>query len=89
MLKMDKKTKKWYYNNVQCGKLVEIKTVSGNVYRIFALCKNEDCWYNDEFMGTDYAVFKKIKNGNFWQQISKWYMRYGDAVRCLSKSAKE
>lgn len=46
--------------------------------------KAEDAFYNGVFIGDNYAVALRIDNG-FYQQISNWYMRYGDALKYLRK----
>lgn len=75
IIKTDVRTGKKYVNNIPIEKVSEM-----NDYKIMAMQGNNDtCWYNGYFLGDYYAVFKKA-NG-FYQQVSNWYFRYGNAVR--------
>lgn len=35
-----------------------------------------------------YCILKRVDNGSFWQQISKWYLYYGNLKR-FCKEASE
>lgn len=52
----------------------------------------DDSWYEGRFIGDRYAVFMWINNGGesgFFQQVSPWYMKYGNAVRKMNELAKD
>lgn len=44
-----------------------------------------DSWYEGKFTGDWYAVFVKSDYNNVRQQITPWYMAYGNAERRLRK----
>lgn len=50
---------------------------------------NSDVWYDDRFLGDEYAVFVKVEKCGFWQQITPWYCRVGNAVRRMTKISQE
>lgn len=93
MIRTDIKTKKNYIDNIPEGRLNAITTPEGTQYKIMAQNKNhqEDSWYNGRFIGDNYGVFKYIKPDKgcgFWQQVSPWYSRYGNAQRKMCQLAK-
>lgn len=87
MLKMDKETGKWYCNNIPLGKKGVLSAIENNgvLYKVMPECRNDDCWYNDRFLGTRYAVFKWT--GQFYQQITKWYAHFNKASKEMKKIA--
>ena len=82
-VKVDESTgKKYFNNNIPVGSLTAMATPTGIQFKIFPENGTADMWYNGKFVGDRYAVFRKV-NG-FWQQISNWYCRYGNAVRYMT-----
>lgn len=77
---------KAYINNVPAGALSGVKSAAGD-FKVMALNGTKDRWYNDTFLGDEYAVFKK-ENG-FYQQITKSYSKYGNAINAMMKIEKE
>ena len=63
-------------------------TTHGKQYKILAEAGNNDVWYNGVFLGDRYAVFVKTEAG-FYQQLSNWYCRYGNAVNKLYSILKK
>lgn len=97
MVRVDKVTGKVYtYNNIPAdkeGKLISAQCRKG-YYKIFSENHNhpEDSWYEGRFIGDRYAVFKWVNSSSeagFYQQVSKWYNRFGNAVRKLQDIVKE
>ena len=101
MVRMDKDTGIWYtHHNIPLGKgtgksgaIVSVGS-GDNFYKIFTLNHDhpEDSWYNDIFIGDMYAVFKWIRTGTtsgFYQQVTKWYNKYGWAKRRMLEMNKE
>lgn len=93
MIRTDIETKKNYINNIPEGRLSATTTADGRQYKIIAQNINhqDDSWYNGRFIGDNYAVFKYIKHEKscgFWQQVSPWYCRYGNAERKMFQLAK-
>ena len=101
MVRVDKNTGIWYtHHNIPLGKgtgksgaLTSIQK-GGEYYIIDTLNHShpEDSWYDGVFIGDMYAVFKWIKTGvdsGFYQQVTKWYYRYGWAKRRMLEMAKE
>lgn len=82
IIKSDRKTKKRYFaNNIPVGRLTAIKYPNGRYFKIFAENGTSDMWYNGEFLGDKYAVFELIRGT--WYQVSKWYIKYGNAVNVM------
>lgn len=77
---------KAYIDNVPAGAFSGVKSVAGD-FKVMALNGTKDCWYNNTFIGDNYAVFKKI-NG-FYQQITKSYSKFGNAINAMVKIEKE
>lgn len=73
--------------NIPMGRLNGLKTQNGTEYKIIAQSQNNDVWYNGKFIGSYYAVFVNTNRG-FYQQISKWYFNYGNAVRYMTHNCK-
>ena len=87
-MKIDAKTKRKYFeNNIPIGALSCIQTRDGIKYRIFPENGTDACWYDDRFLGDRYAVF--IRHHGFYQQISKWYCYYGNAVNYMCKISEK
>ena len=83
-IKIDKKTgRKYFGNNIPVGRLNGIKGETGRQYKIFSEAGNETVWHDGIYLGDRYAVF--VKEKGFWCQISKWYCRYGNALKILSR----
>ena len=81
-VKVDKSTgKKYFNNNIPVGKLRAMTTLEGKQYKIFSENGTNDMWYNGKFLGDRYAVF--FRANGFWQQVSNWYCRYGNATRFM------
>ena len=85
---IDIKTGRKYINNIPEGRLTMVETVDGFKYKIMPMNINhqEDSWYNGRFIGDNYAVFKFVQPSmgtGFWQQVTKWYMNFGNAQRKL------
>lgn len=91
-IRVDKRTGKTYtWHNIPLrgrkGTLAAITSDKGHFVIQAKNCNHpEDSWYNGEFIGDEYAVFKWT--GTFLQQVSPWYVRFGNAVRAMSKLAK-
>ena len=82
IIKSDCKTKKCYFtNNIPVGRLTTVKYPNGRYFKIFAENGTSDMWYNGQFLGDRYAVFELIRG--VWYQVSKWYIRYGNAVNVM------
>lgn len=75
--------KKYFLNNIPVGFLTAVTLPNGTQLKIFPENGTTDCWYNGRFIGDRYAVF--VKTGAMWQQISKWYNRYGYATRVMCR----
>ena len=100
-VRVDKNTGIWYtHNNIPLGKstgksgAITAITINGNFYKIKTLYEghSEDCWYNDTFCGDYYAVFEWVRTGidsGFYQQITKWYSKFGWAKRRMLEIGKE
>lgn len=91
-IRVDKRTGKHYtWHNIPLGKnghLTAIDSEKGYfVIRAMNHSHPEESWYNGEFIGDKYAVFKLVKKC-FLQQVTPWYSRFGWAVRMLFKIAK-
>lgn len=83
LVKIDKSTgKKYFNNNIPVGALTGMSTPDGRIYKIFPESGNSDVWYHGTFLGDRYAVFRKCHG--FWQQVSPWYCRYGNATRFMT-----
>ena len=94
-IRVDKNTGIWYsHDNIPLGKgtgksgAITSVTINGTYYIISNLNHghSEDSWYKDTFCGDNYAVFKWVKTGidsGFYQQITRWYSKYGWAKRRL------
>ena len=95
-VRIDKVTGKVYtWNNIPVdkrGHLTAIECRKG-FYKIVSQNHNhpEDSWYQGRFIGDSYAVFKWVKTGEsgFYQQVSPWYVWFGNAVRKLYELTKE
>lgn len=92
-IRVDKVTGKMYtYHNIPVGKQGVTSAIQCDkgFYVIYSENRKhpEDSWYNGRFIGDRYAVFKWVEEGMFYQQVSIWYERYGNAVRALNKIAK-
>ena len=83
-LRFDQKTGKTYtWFNIPLPNTTSAQTENG----YFVIMNEnhshpEDSWYNGSFIGDRYAVFKWIKSTTstgFYQQISPWYAKYGNA----------
>ena len=84
----DMKThKKYTLSNIPINKVCGVRITQDEQYRILSQSAGhgEDCWYNGEFIGDYYCVAKYNFKAHCWQQISKWYFRYGNAINFLSK----
>ena len=84
-IRIDKVTGKaytWYNIPIIDGSLTCIQNSKG-LFMIMAENHShpEDSWYEGRFIGDRYAVFRR-SNG-FFQQVSPWYERFGNAVRKL------
>lgn len=92
-LRRDKATGKWYtWFNLPIPCTNAIQTENG-YYIILAESHYhpETQWYNDTFLGDRYAVFHwntTTKECGFYQQVSPWYERFGNAVRKMLSLAK-
>ena len=96
-IRKDKNTDIYYtYHNIPCGgknhrkgHIISIQNHNG-FFKIFE--SNHDrpdySWYDNIKVCSKYAVFKwvntSIDNG-FYQQVSPWYVRYGNALRKMIK----
>lgn len=100
-IRVDKNTGIWYsHTNIPLGRgtgksgaIVSIQK-NGKYYKIMSLNAQhpDDSWYGDTFIGDMYAVFEWVNTSTtsgFYQQITKWYNRYGWAKRRLLELAKE
>lgn len=76
--------KKYFKNNIPVGRLNAMTGITGRRYKICAQNGNDSVWYNGRFLGDQYAVFVYVEKCGFWQQISPWYERYGNAVRYMT-----
>lgn len=91
-VRVDSKTGKTYtFHNIPVTK--EAVSTSGYkdgvYYKIISQNHShpDDSWYNGRFIGDRYAVFEWVKTSaesGFWQQYSRWYNRFGNALRKLS-----
>lgn len=75
---------------VPIGRLDKIKSLDGDVYKIRPMEDLEDRIYvrwdgDTKVIDTSWAVFKYV-NG-YWKQVTKWFMRFGDAERHMKKLA--
>lgn len=84
-------------DNIPMGVIFQIQ-YNDTTWRIFALDdrKNRhDAWYTDKitgksrFIGTQYAVFIRKNDMQFWQQVTNWYKYYGTAKMYMNKMSKE
>lgn len=100
-VRVDKNTGIWYtYHNIPLGKgtgksgaLTSIQNKKG-FYKIMSMSHKhpDDCWYHDTFCGDYYAVFKWVSTGveiGFYQQVTKWYSRFGWTKRRMLEIAQE
>ena len=87
MRKDDVTGKQYTDHNIPIDRIYACDTPNGK-YNIMALSHNhpEDCWYNNEFLGDQYAVFH-LENG-IWFQVSRWYCYFGRAQKCMFKLTK-
>ena len=84
-IRLDVCTGQLYTNkNIPMGRLNGLTTNSGKKYKIMAQNGKDDVWYNGKFVGDYYAVFVYVEKCGFWQQISKWYFNFGNAVRYMT-----
>lgn len=89
-IRLDVETGKLYNSkNIPLGILSGVATPTGKQYRIGSQNGNSDVWYNDRFLGDNYAVFVKVEKCGFWQQITPWYCRVGNAVKRMIKISQE
>ena len=96
-IRHDKLTGKDYtYHNIPVDKKGHLTAVqcSKGFYKIFSENHNnpDASWYQGRFIGDSWAVFKWVKTGEksgFYQQVSPWYSRFGNAVRKLTTVTKE
>ena len=98
MIKIDVKTNIHYIDNIpqlknRKGRVSSIQTSKG-FFKVFAQNHSHqlDSWYNDEFIGDNYAVFKWVNtapNDGFYQQITPWYKRCGYAEHIMCKMARD
>lgn len=92
-VRKDKNTGITYtWHNIPHNRLSSIQNEKG-FYKIFESnhAHPNDSWYNDIKVCGDYAVFKWINttpSTGFYQQVSPWYMRYGNALNKMFKLAK-
>lgn len=85
-MKTDKNTNRKYFdNNIPADRIYTIESATGKKFRIFSEDGTNAAWYNGEFLGDRYAVF--TWTGHFWQQCSNWYIRYGNAVNYMLRTA--
>ena len=81
-IRLDVETGQLYNDgNIPMGRICACK-ISGKVYKIFAQNGTDDVWHNGKFIGDNYAVF--VEANGFWQQVSPWYSRYGNAERYMT-----
>ena len=96
-IRHDKLTGKDYtYHNIPVDKKGHLTAVqcSKGFYKIFSENHShpEDSWYDGRFIGDRYAVFKWVNttpSQGFYQQVTPWYSRFGNAVRKLIAITKE
>ena len=96
-IRHDKLTGKYYtYHNIPVDKKGHLTAVqcSKGFYKIFSENHShpEDSWYDGRFIGDRYAVFKWVNitpSQGFYQQVTPWYYRFGNAVRKLTTVTKE
>ena len=86
--------KKYTNSNLPWGRIWTATDNNGKRYKICNenYTRPNDSWYNGVFIGDRYAVFEQIKLGNgslFYQQVSKWYIRFGYAQRKLYEFTKD
>lgn len=87
--RIDEVTGKMYNSkNIPLNRVCACES-NGVKYNIVAQGEPGDYWYNGRFLGTNYAIFMKAPNMMFWQQISPWYAKYGNAERFMLKRARE
>lgn len=87
IFKTDVSNGKTYVNNVPSNDIVNYRY--GNytkgefgTYTVLAMNgNNNECWHDGKFVGDEYAVFHKSKDGSFCHQVSNWYCKYGNAKR--------
>jgi hypothetical protein len=94
MIRTDVKTGRRYINNIPEGRINAITTSNGVRYKIITMNAHhqEDSWYDGKFIGDDYSValyVKPDKGCGFWQQVSRWTARFGNAEREMFRLAKE
>ena len=71
------------------SRLHTIVTKDGTIFHIFPMERITDRLYNDRILPTSYCVAKKPPYMKFFQQVSPWYERYGNAVRKMEQLAKD
>ena len=88
--------KEYTYHNIPVDKKGHLTAVqcSKGFYKIFSENHShpEDSWYDGRFIGDRYAVFKWVNttpSQGFYQQVTPWYYRFGNAVRKLITVTKE
>ena len=95
-LRIDRKTGKRYtYRNIPLDTkdtTDSIKSVNG-YFKIFSMNHDhpDDSWYNGVFIGERYGVCKWVSTSpttGFFQQVSNWYMRFGNAQRIMYQLAE-
>ena len=93
-IRKDKNTGTLYnYFNIPYGRLSSVQTSKG-FFKIYESNHRHpnDSWYNDVKVCGDYAVFVWVNttpSTGFYQQVSPWYIRYGNACRKMIKLACE
>lgn len=77
--------KKYTLTNIPIGRLCGVRLNQTHKFRIFSMSNwnGVDRWYNGEFMGDEYAVFSWIEQAHCWQQVSPWYVKFGNALNFM------
>lgn len=83
-MRKDARTERYYTeHNIPMDRLNHL-VIPGNV-EFCIMSENygheSDVWYNETFCGDRYAVFKRTVDTKCWQQVSPWYVKYGNAER--------
>ena len=77
-------------NLIPVGRLSAIRTETGEIYKIFHEYDRHanDALYNGKLVVFSWGILKWNEYGKFYQQVGKYYTRYGNAVRKMLKLAK-
>lgn len=93
IIRKDSKSGKLYtYRNIPFDRLNSIQNENGFFVIYESNDKHpDDSWYEKIKVCGEYAVFKWVNttpSTGFYQQVSPWYINYGNAINKMIKLAK-